>query len=320
MKAIKALDIIREMESFFKGTVQINKSLCGYTSIKIGGIAALFLEPQSNIDLGLVIQLFKLNNIPFRVIGNGTNLLIDDGRLEIAVIKLSSLFFKEILLKENVLYLRGGVTLAQLLNFSIKNGISGFEFLAGIPGTVGGALVMNAGVRNSLWAARVEESFLCVSDTLIELEVMDGQGEILKLTKSDAGFVYRGSKLNDLIVLGASFKIKKSTIKNVAELVKTFLKKRKMFQPKCSHSAGCVFKNPPGGGISAGELIEKSELKGWRIGQAQVSEIHANFIINQGKATFSQVCELMDFVQSKVNQNFGVKLKPEIEIWNEQGL
>lgn len=159
MKALKEIDISRQLKSFFKGSIQINKPLCRYTSIKIGGRAALFLEPENDIDLARAVKFMNSMEIPFRILGNGTNLLIDDGLLDFAVIKLSSLFFKEMLVKEEILFMRGGLSLPRLLNFSIKNGICGFEFLAGIPGTIGGALVMNAGIRNPFQPARADALF-----------------------------------------------------------------------------------------------------------------------------------------------------------------
>ncbi|MCG2712370.1 MAG: FAD-binding protein [Candidatus Omnitrophica bacterium] len=371
MKVLKGIDISRQLKGFFKGSFQINKLLSGYTSIKIGGKAALFLEPENNIDLTQAVKFLNSIEIPFRVIGNGTNLLINDGRLDFAVIKLSRVFFKEISAKPDVLYVRAGVSLPRLLNFSIKNGICGLEFLAGIPGTAGGALVMNAGIRNPFQPAIVVEApypacfdkaedesksagfrsetpgfprgmqsipgtksskflqnfkgspgelHLSISDSLIEIEVMDAQGKIFKLNKDDAGFVYRGSKLKDVIVLGAYFKVKNKAAWQVAERIKIFLKKRQISQEMCVRSAGCIFKNPTGENISAGELIERAKLKGRSIGQAQVSDLHANFIVNRGNATFSQVCELMDLVQNKVKQDCGIKLETEVEIWNSRGL
>ncbi len=316
MKTVKVTDLSRKLKGFFKGSVQTDRMLSGYTSIKIGGRVLLFLEPQNNIDLAQGLRLLDLRNMPFRVIGNGTNLLINDRHLEIVVIKLSSLFFKEITIQKDVLYASGGVSIAQLLNFSIKNGICGLEFLAGIPGTIGGALVMNAGVRNSLPKASRDDLYLSVSDLLTDIEVMDKQGEIFKLSKTEAGFAYRGSKLDGLIVLGAYFKIRKSTGGRVCEAIKTFLKRRKILELVHLASAGCVFKNPTGCALSAGELIDKAGLKGHSIGQAQVSQVHANFIINRGGATFSQVCELMDFVRVKVKRDFKVKLESEVKVWN----
>ncbi len=316
MKALKEIDITRQLKKFLKGRFQINKPLCSYTSIKIGGRAALFIEPQDNIDLARAVRFLNSLSVPFRVIGNGTNLLINDGRLDFAVIKLSSLFFEEISFKKDMLYMRGGVSLPRLLDFSVKNGISGFEFLAGIPGTAGGALVMNAGVRNPFASAASDTYYLSISDSLIELEVMDAQANIFKLNKNDAGFVYRGSKLKDIIILGAYFKVKNKAAVQVAERIKSFLEKRRISQEMCVRSAGCVFKNPKGADISAGALIERAKLKGCSIGQAQVSDIHANFIVNRGTATFSQVCELIDLVREKVKQNSGIRLEPEVEIWN----
>ena len=318
MKALKEIDISRQLKAFFKGSFQVNKPLCGYTSIKIGGMAAVFLEPENNIDLALAVKFLNSFEMPFRVIGNGTNLLINNGRLEIAVIKLSGLFFKEISVKEDVLYMRGGVSLPHLLNFSIKNGISGFEFLAGIPGTSGGALIMNAGIRNPFQPAITAAPYLSISDSLIELEIMDARGKIFRLNKNDAGFVYRGSKLKGIIVVGAYFKVKNKAKGQVAERIKSFLEKRRISQEMRVRGVGCVFKNPMGENISAGALIERSKLKGYGIGQARVSDIHANFIVNRGNATFSQVRELMDLVREKVKQDSGIKLETEVEIWNKR--
>jgi len=161
---------------------------------------------------------------------------------------------------------------------------------------------------------------LSISDLLIEIEVMNAQGEIFKLNKNDCGFAYRESKLKELIVLGAYFKIKNRTSEQIGKRMKNFLEKRRVLQEMCECSAGCVFKNPKGENISAGELIESAKLKGQRIGQAQVSDIHANFIVNLGDATFSQVRELMNIVQEKVTRDSGINLEPEVEIWDKREL
>ncbi len=318
MKVLKRIDIARKLKEFFKGSFEANKLLCGYTSIKIGGRASIFLEPENNLDLARAVEFLNSLALPFRVIGNGTNLLIDEGLLDFAVIKLSSLFFKTISVQKDVLFVRGGVSLPYLLNFSIKKGISGFEFLAGIPGTAGGALVMNAGIRNPECSQKGIEnaSYLSISDSLIKIEVMDHKANIFELNKNDAGFVYRGSKLKGLIILGAYFKVKTKPPELVAEHIKSFLEKRRICQEIGVHSAGCVFKNPIGKDVSAGALIERAKLKGYSMGQAQVSDIHANFILNKGNATFSQVRQLMDRIEEKVWQDSGIKLEPEVEIWN----
>ena len=320
MKTVKEIDISRQLKAFFKGSIEINKPLCDCTSIKIGGAAALFLEPESDIDLARAVKFFSSAEIPFRVIGNGTNLLIDDQRLEMAVIKLSSLFFREISVAEDALYMRGGVNLAHLLNFSIKNGVCGFEFLAGIPGSAGGALIMNAGIRNPFQSSIADGPYLSISDSLIKIEVMDAQGKIFELNKNDCGFVYRGSKLKELIILGAYFKIKNKSSKQISDRIKIILRKRRVLQEMCVRSAGCVFKNPTDENISAGELIENAKLKGRRIGKAQVSGMHANFIVNLGNATFSEVRKLMNIVQEKVKQDSGITLEPEVEIWDKREL
>ena len=321
MNNLKDIDVREQLKDFFNGGIGINESLSLHTSIKIGGKSYLFLTPQDNDDLIRVLEFLSSMKIEIRIIGKGTNLLIDSADLPFAVIRLSEQFFRRITISKDMLYARGGISLAGLLNFCIKNRIGGFEFLSGIPGTLAGALVMNAGVRN-LRRDCVDEDvadYLNISDRLIRMDVMDSTGAIFTLNKADAGFVYRGSNLKDLIIWGAYFKIKSYSSEMIINNIRAFMKRRKMTQDIYAHSAGCVFKNPQGKNISAGALIDKAGLKGCRVGNAQVSEMHANFIVNKGSATFGNVRELMSKISEKVEQDFSVKLEPEIEIWEGQG-
>jgi UDP-N-acetylmuramate dehydrogenase len=200
------------------------------------------------------------------------------------------------------LFAETGTLLQRLVNFSKENGYSGIEGLAGIPGTIGGAIFGNAG------AFGYE-----MKDVLVSVEVMDIQGRIKKFNAEKINFGYRSSSISqNELILAAEIKLKKDKKEEVSAKIDDFLRKKREKQPIMEPSAGCVFKNPPG--LSAGKLIDEAGCKGIRIGDAEVSSIHANFFINKGKANASDFIRLMEEVAHRVKERFGVVLEPEIKI------
>jgi len=317
MKTISVLDIEKKIRQCLKGNLKINHSLRDYTSIKIGGKAEFFIEPVDNSDLSRILKLLNSSCIPVRIIGNGTNLIVTEETLPVAVIRLSAPFFKQMFThSENIIFARAGAPLNKLVEFSKELCLSGLEFLIGIPGGVGGALAMNAGVRNI--EQNGESPYLSIFDALTEIEVMDKNGNILVLDKTQAGFKYRGSALKEYVILGAYFKLHPKSKNKITFLIDKFSKSRKNNKAYAALSAGCIFKNPSGGKQSAGCLIDNSGLKGFSLGGAQVCKAHANFIINKNKANFADVCGLIILVQNKVLHDSGIMLELEVDIWKRE--
>ncbi len=285
-----------------KGKVKLKEPLNSHTTFKIGGRAKFFIEPEDIADLELLIICAKKYKIPIFVIGRGSNILISDKGLNGIVVHLNSGFFKKISIKRNLLNAGGGLGLRQLIQVATKRGLAGLEFLAGIPGTVGGALAMNAGVRGQNFGDLVED-----------VSVMDHNGKIKTLSKKGIKFGYRKSSLAKYIILNASLKLAKKNKEEIKENIKKILQRRRNLQDISFPNAGCVFKNPPG--EYAGRLIDLCALKGKGIGGACISKRHANFILNKDNARSIDVLKLMELVKKKVKKKFNITLEPEIKIW-----
>jgi UDP-N-acetylmuramate dehydrogenase len=285
-----------------KGKVKRNEPLSKHTTFRIGGRVSFLIEPKDTADLKELISGLKKENTPIRLIGSGSNLLAGDGKVDGAVIRLSAPFFKKIRSRNNILEAGGGATLSSLLQYACVHNLAGLEFLAGIPGTVGAALVMNAGIPGHN-----------IGDAVLDVAVMDYYGKVKSLKKKDIDFVYRRSGLGKYIVIGARFKLSPDKKSNIQKRIKNILQQRRMRQDYSHHSAGCVFKNPKR--LSAGKLIDDCGLKGTRIGGASICDKHANFILNKGNARAADVLKLMALIKNKVKAKFNIKLEPEIKIW-----
>jgi len=310
--------IQEKLQRFFKGQIRLNESLSSHTYIKIGGPVDLFLNPIDIDDLKKVVQFLNKENISWIIIGKGSNVLAADHRHSIAVIELNSDFFKSLFIKNNFVYAAAGVNLASFVNFNKKNGLTGSEFLAGIPGSIGGAVFMNAGSRdlypNSL------KKVCSISEIVVKIQVMDKNGNINIIARKDIDFSYRTCAFNEQIIIAAWFDLKPCLGKEINRNINVFLNNKIKTQELNIPNAGCIFKNPLGTKFSAGALIDKADLKGMAIGDAAVSSVHANFIINNGKASFSQVKDLIMKIQETVKNKYFVCLETEVEIWDREGL
>lgn len=307
MKIKKQIDINR----FLPG-VQKNISLKNYTTFKIGGKAKYFFVAKTKKDLILAITVAKKLKTPFFILGGGSNLLASDQGYKGLVIKIRNTRYKilrsrtsSLWGKQNTkIYAEAGAPLSQLLNEATKNNLTGIEWIAGIPGTVGGAARGNAGAYES-----------SLADNIQEVEVYDVKKRKIKIfKKKDCRFAYRDSifkKNKNLIVIFLVLKLKKGDKKEIEKKIKEYLDYRKKHQPLNFSSAGSIFVNPEG--FSAGQLIEKCGLKGKKIGEAQISKIHANFIVNRNRAKAKDVKKLINLMKKKVKQKFGPVLKEEIE-------
>ncbi|MBI4688110.1 MAG: UDP-N-acetylmuramate dehydrogenase [Nitrospirae bacterium] len=294
----------------FKGLIKFDEPMSLHTSLQIGGPVDVMAFPEDPLSLRNVMKAAKAENIPVFILGGGTNLLVSD--IGIRGIAVSLKGFTRIEVIENLqnaeegcvtMFVEAGASLPRLIAFTEKNGYSGIEALAGIPGTVGGAVYMNAG---SFGAE--------IKDVIDSVAVMNKDGKISMLKKDELKFSYRSSNISDdLAILSANIILKKETTENVAERVREFLKKKKLTQPVKEHSAGCVFKNPAGG--SAGRLIDEAGCKGMRMGGIEVNSMHANFFVNKGGGRCEDFIKLMDTVKEKVKVLNGVALEPEIKIF-----
>jgi len=277
--------------------------LAAYTTFKIGGTARYLFEPESLKELQDALVFAKAKRIPVFILGAGSNILASDSGLNALVIKLSGKGFKG--LAVNGIYMQAGcgLKLNQLITAAKNRGLSGLEFLAGIPGTLGGALMGNAGA----WGKPI-------GDLVEEVSVLDYNGKPKLLKKSQLEFGYRKSNLGKYIIIGAKLKLTPGKQHEIVSLMSRLLKQRSLRQENNLPNAGCIFKNPAAGQPS-GRLIEACGLKGKAAGQAAISSRHANFILNRGKAKSKDVLSLMRLAAREVERRFKVRLDPEIKIW-----
>jgi len=271
-------------------SVRPEEPLAPYTTMKVGGPADFLIEPRDEQELALVVRAARECDVPLRLLGSGANLLVRDEGVRGAVVRLARLN------RRDGLRVQAGYNLARLVKETVHEGLAGLEALAGVPAAVGGAVRMNAGGRHGE-----------IADCVRTVDVMSPDGEIRTLSKAEVGFRYRGTDLGDSIVLAAGFELRPDP--GVRERYDAILGDKKRTQPLGSRNAGCMFKNPPGN--HAGRLIDAWGLKGERVGAAHVSRKHANFIVNEGGATASDVLRLVDLVRSRVP----VPLELEVLVW-----
>ena len=274
-----------------------------HTTFRIGGPADLFCQPGSFEDLRHVLREAHRRKLPFAIMGNGSNLLVSDEGFRGMIIQVAGVF-DGIHFQGDRVTVGGGADLATLLNQSARRGLFGLPFAVGIPGTVAGAVAMNAGSATRCMGQHVESVRVLDCKTL----------EILDLSRAELDFQYRRSILENgrWVVLQVRLQLEEEDPVAIFARIRELLLRRKEVQPLAFPSAGSIFRNP--GSLYAGKLIEGAGCKGWREGQAMVSSVHANFIVNLGQATAGQVFRLMQRVQEAVWQSFQVRLQPEVRI------
>jgi len=287
--------------------VKREESLARKTTIGLGGAARIYAEPANIADLQALVVAAKAQALPVVMLGRGSNLVVPDEGVDGLVISLRQPAWETFEPRpEGRVWAGAGLRLKNLCGLAAKAGFVGFEFLEGIPGNVGGALRMNAGAMGG-W----------MFDVVEEVAIMTFDGEVRTLKKSEMHVDYRHcAELHDAIALGALLKpASQSEAADIARQIDAYKDKRQKSQPR-EPSAGCIFKNPPND--SAGRLIDLSGLKGERVGDAEVSAVHANFIVNRGNATAGDVIELVRRVRARVEQAQGVKLEPEVLLYGKQ--
>jgi UDP-N-acetylmuramate dehydrogenase len=302
--------IKEEVGGHIRGKVSYDEPMERHTSFRIGGPADIWVEPEDVADLKTCIGLSSDRGVPLFVIGNGSNLLVRDEGIRGIVVNMSSPSLKNIYWGNRKVSVTSSITLREFLDFCSSKGLGGLEFLTGIPGSVGGAVMTNAGARHY----KRNEEWLSISDFIDEIRVMDHNGDTMILDRDKLSFGYKQLDLKDNVILEAKFLLSRATKEDVIAESRRFLKRKKETQALNLPSAGCIFKNPTGCNKSAGQLIDECDLKGAKIGGAEISKKHANFIINMGHARSRDVMALIDLVRYEVKNRFSIDLSLEIRI------
>ncbi|MFZ5966423.1 MAG: UDP-N-acetylmuramate dehydrogenase [Bacillota bacterium] len=282
-----------------------DESMAKHTSFKIGGPVDIMVIPETFEELKSVVSVCIENQIPYYIIGNGSNLLVRDKGIRGVVIKVAENFSK-VHIEGTRVTAQAGVLLSVLSKMIMREHLEGFEFASGIPGTLGGGLTMNAGAYGGE-----------VKDVVVGASVLDEMGNVHYLDKEALELEYRSSMIQKkgYIVLEVDMELKKGDYQKIKETVDDLTQKRTSKQPLHLPSAGSTFKRPPG--HFAGKLIEDAGLKGVRVGGAQVSDQHCGFVVNVGNATAEDVINLIKLIEKTVRDKFGVELHPEVKIIGE---
>jgi UDP-N-acetylmuramate dehydrogenase len=285
-----------------KGRILFHEPMRNHTTFSIGGLAEILIIPKDLNDIRYSIIYASEAGIPLHFIGNGSKILVSDNGIRGVVVRIAKTL-DNVEVSGNRLIAGAGCLLSKIIKIAACKNLSGIEFAAGIPGTLGGAITMNAGTYLG-----------SMSDVVSNVTVIDLHHPLrtVVLRAHECRFGYRTSTFlkNKIIILKAEMKMKRSNQKEIKAKINELLSRRKRTQPIDKNSAGCVFKNPPR--VSAGKLIDMTGLKGFRKGNAKISETHANFIINLGDATASDVMFLIELAQEKVKEKYNITLEPEI--------
>ena len=302
------LDLERQLQEIVKrDNVLKNEPMSKHTSLKIGGIADYFIKVKSVDELKNILELTNRNKIKTTIVGNGTNLLVKDAGIRGVVIKLELNEFKIKKTANEILITVGsGMTLAALAAIALKEEISGLEFLAGIPGTIGGAIRMNAGAYGSE-----------MKDIVVKTRYMTYDGKIKTLDLDEHEFMYRNSifsKLN-VFIIDTTIRVKKGNKEEIESKMNEYSMSRKRSQPLEYPNAGSTFKRKEG--IITAKLIDECGLKGFNVGDAEVSTKHAGFIVNKGKATAKDFLELVEYIKKEIKNKTGLDIELEILVIGE---
>lgn len=286
-------------------TVRFDEPLARHTTWRIGGLADIFVVPTAPQQVSETISRALAAGVPYYILGRGSNLLVKDGGIRGVVIKLGD-EFADLRIDGQQLVSQSGRGIMSAANIAIRHGLSGLEFATSIPGTVGGAVTMNAGAHGGE-----------VKDVLDTATVLTAEGELRTVTRDELQYAYRFSIIRERqwVVLSATFSLQTGDVQEMQERVRAWSKHRSSTQPLSLPNCGSVFRNPQGD--HAARLIEAAGLKGTRVGNAAVSDLHANFIVNLGSARAEDVLQLILYVQKTVEKQCGVLLVPEVRVVGE---
>lgn len=284
-----------------KDSILINEPMSRHTTFRVGGPADFFVTPKAKEEVRDVIRICKEAGMPYYIIGNGSNLLVSDAGYRGVIVQIYK-EMNEVKVEGDLVKAQAGALLSGIAAKALGAELSGFEFASGIPGTIGGACVMNAGAYGGE-----------MKDVLESVTVLTGEGKIIELGRNELELGYRTSVIakKGYIVLGAVLKLERGDGEKIKTYMDELKEKRVTKQPLEYPSAGSTFKRPEG--YFAGKLIEDAGLRGFQVGGAQVSEKHCGFVINRDHATAADIMELMRQVQSRVKENSGVDLEPEVK-------
>lgn len=292
---------LKEIEAFAgQGALLTEELLGNHTTFRVGGKADAFLSVQNEEQIKNAIKVCEKYSVPFFILGNGSNLLVSDEGYRGLVIAIGN-DMAEVSIEGNSVTAQAGALLGSVSQAAAKSGLSGMEFASGIPGTIGGAIVMNAGAYDGE-----------MKNIVTQVRVLTKEGEILTLSGEELEFGYRMSRVKKekLIVLSVTMLLEKKEQSAIYEKMNDFAKRRREKQPLEYPSAGSTFKRPEG--MFAGKLIMDAGLRGYAVGDAQVSEKHCGFVINRGNATAKEVQTVIEDVQKKVKETFNVELETEV--------
>lgn len=280
----------------------IDEALARHTTWRVGGPADALVLPANRTELVTTLKILNSFQVEWKVIGNGSNLLVSDSGYRGAIITLTN-DFREISIKDRIITVEANYSLAKLAWFALEHGLAGLEFACGIPGTVGGAVTMNTGAHSAE-----------ISDILLDAEVVTATGAIETWAKQDFQFSYRDSELRQqkAILLSANFMLTVAQEEGIKSKMTSYNERRRKSQPIGLATAGSVFKNPDQ--VFVGQLIEDLGLKGKTRGGAEISTKHANFIVNTGSATAQDICWLINHIRSEVFKKHGIRLETEVEM------
>ena len=286
------------------GQVRDHEPLSRHTSIRIGGSAECWYEPEDDHALARAVDIARSLKKPVTAVGGGSNLLVPEGGVLGLVVHLSAPFFKELKAdRKDSVTAGAAVPLSLFLKFLIENGFGECEFLMGIPAQVGGALAMNAG-SGTRW----------IGSYFVQGRVIEPDGTLRAINQEEAGFAYRQSALAGRIVTWAEFKFPRTDAETTRANLRAYAEFRRQSQDLRYPSVGCMFANPSQSKKSAGRLIDEAGLKGTSIGGARISDIHANFVVNHNGATHQDVVAILELVEKTIVEKFGIRLKREIQI------
>jgi UDP-N-acetylmuramate dehydrogenase len=286
----------------FADIIKPNEPLAPYTYFKLGGPAEALVQPRSLQELAAVVRRCADRHIPVRVLGGGCNVLVRDEGVRGAVLRLNAPVFISVTVDGKRVRAGTGAPLSALISQAARHALAGLETLIGIPGTVGGALRNNAGDRSGE-----------IGQFVRKVEVLDGSGSVQVRERDELRFAYRWSNLDDPVLLSAEFELETDADDAIVKRMRKAWIQRKASQPLSFQAAGRIFKNPRG--LSAAGLIEQAGLAGTRVGGAELSERHANFIVVQAGASARDVLRLIDLIRSRVQERFPVDLELEISVW-----
>ena len=284
-----------------KTKIRHNESMARHTSMRVGGPAEFWIEPANERDLARLLHYCHVRDIPVTVVGRGTNLLVLDGGIQGVVISLTNDEFSKVEVDGERILARAGARLKTIVTVAARHELGGLEFMEGIPGSLGGALRMNAGAMG-------KQTF----DVVEWIRYISYAGDVYDAEAKDIPVTYRSCPVfHNHVALSAILRGTKTERRMIDSRLRAFAQRRWFTQP-AKPSAGCIFKNP--GSIAAGKLIEELGLKGMSVGGARISEVHGNFIVNEGKATACDVLKLIAVVRERVRQERGIDLQPEVMI------